>query len=325
MQLLKDLFRPFSIGTVNLNSPILQAPLDGWTNEPFRRITRELGAPLSITEFINGLDVVHKTPLLPQRIAFDASERPIVFQLFDDDPVRLVDAACILEDQCHPDLFDINMGCSARQVSNRGAGAGLLRHPEKIRAILTGMRERVAAPFTVKIRLGWDSQSINYPDIGKLAQDCGAAMVTLHARTREQQYTGRADWDAIADLKSRLSIPVIGNGDIETVSDAAEMMKQTGCDAVMVGRAMLRNPWIFAGFDFEQVPEDLFIDTCLKHLRYNREYYGERWGCVTFRKFAKRYLTRRHISRESMQDLLTMDDPGQFCITFEGMLRGERQ
>ena len=120
MQLLSDIFQPFSIGAVRVDSPLLQAPMDGWTNEPFRRVTRELGAPLSVTEFINGLDVVHKTPLLPQRIAFDESERPIVFQLFDDDPQRLVEAACILEEQCHPDLFDINMGCSARQVSNRG-------------------------------------------------------------------------------------------------------------------------------------------------------------------------------------------------------------
>ncbi len=322
LQLLSSLFTPFTIGTVHYDRPLIQAPLDGWTNEPFRRITRELGSPVSITEFINGLDVVHKTPGLPQRIAFDPAERPIVFQLFDDDPDRLIRAACILEDRCHPDLFDVNMGCSARQVSNRGAGAGLLRCPDKIEAILRGLTKELSVPVTVKIRMGWDSRSVNYPEIGRLAEDCGAAMVTLHARTREQQYGGQADWSAIAALKSILHIPVIGNGDVVTVADAERMMKETGCDAVMIGRAMLRNPWIFAGYDFEEVPPDLFREICLKHLAYNREYDGDRWGCVTFRKFAKRYLSRTDVSREDMVRLMTTDDPAEFCSFFEQLLDG---
>ena len=316
-------FHPFSIGSIVIGKPLLQAPLDGWTNEPFRRITRELGAPFSITEFINGLDVVHKTPNLPQRIAFDGSERPIIFQLFDDDPQRLIESACILEERCHPDAFDINMGCSARQVANRGAGAGLLRHPEKIKMIISGIRARVSVPVTAKIRLGWDEDSINYLEIGKIAEDCGASMITLHARTRKQEYSGCADWTAIAALKSELKIPVVGNGDVETAADAERMISETGCDAVMIGRAMLRNPWIFAGYDFEAVPFGLFRDTCLKHLQYNMEYYGDRWGCVTFRKFAKRYLSRLDISREDMLRLMTTDDPDTFCRSFETLLNGE--
>ncbi len=322
LQFLNGLFTPFSLGAVKIGSPLLQAPLDGWTNEPFRRITRELGSPVSITEFINGLDVVHNTPGLPERIAFDPSERPIVFQLFDDDPERLIRSACILEERCHPDVFDVNMGCSARQVSNRGAGAGLLRHPEKIEAILRGLTQCLSVPVTVKIRLGWDSGSINYPEIGKLAEDCGASMVTLHARTREQQYGGQADWTAIAALKAELSIPVVGNGDVVSISDAERMMRETGCDAVMIGRAMLRNPWIFAGYDFEEVPEDLFRETCLKHLRYNKAYEGDRWGSVTFRKFAKRYLSRTETSKADMQTLMTTDDPELFGRYFEQLLNG---
>ena len=314
------LFKPFPIGKVRIESPLLQAPLDGWTNEPFRRITRELGAPVSITEFINGLDVVHKTPNLPQRIAFHKSERPIVFQLFDDDPDRLIESACILEERCHPDLFDVNMGCSARQVANRGAGAGLLRFPEKIARIISGMVSKLSVPVTVKIRLGWDSDSINYPEIGKIAEDCGASMITLHARTRKQEYNGKADWTAIAALKSILNIPVVGNGDVETIADAQRMMQKTGCDAVMIGRAMLRNPWIFSGYDFEDVPFDMYQKTCQKHLQYNMEYYGERWGCITFRKFAKRYLSRMEVSRKQMIALMTEDDPETFCELFESLL-----
>lgn len=316
-------FKPFSIGSITISKPLLQAPLDGWTNEPFRRITRELGAPISVTEFINGLDVVHKTPNLPQRIAFDETERPIVFQLFDDDPQRLIDSASILEERCHPDAFDINMGCSARQVANRGAGAGLLRHPEKIETIISGIRAKASVPVTAKIRLGWDDDSINYLEVGKIVEDCGAAMITLHARTRKQEYSGHADWSAIAALKESLHIPVVGNGDVVTVADAERMMNETGCDAVMVGRATLRNPWIFAGYDFEDVPMDLFRDTCRKHLRYNMEYYGEQWGCVTFRKFAKRYLSRLEVSREDMLKLMTTDDPASFCGYFDALLNGE--
>ena len=316
-------FHTFSIGPVKVSTPLLQAPLDGWTNEPFRRITRELGAPLSITEFINGLDVVHKTPNLPQRIAFDESERPIVFQLFDDDPDRLIESAVILEERCHPDIFDVNMGCSARQVANRGAGAGLLRFPEKISRIISGMTKALSVPVTAKIRLGWDSESINYLEIGKIVQECGAAMITLHARTRKQEYSGKADWSAIAALKAALTIPVIGNGHVETISDAERMMEQTGCDAVMVGRAMLKNPWIFSGYDFENVPLDLFCETCRKHLKYNKEYYGNHWGCVTFRKFAKRYLSRLDVSREDMQTLMTTDEPDTFCRYFDSLLNGD--
>ncbi len=316
-------FHTFSIGPVKVSTPLLQAPLDGWTNEPFRRITRELGAPLSITEFINGLDVVHKTPNLPQRIAFDESERPIVFQLFDDDPDRLIESAVILEERCHPDIFDVNMGCSARQVANRGAGAGLLRFPEKISRIISEMTKALSIPVTAKIRLGWDSESINYLEIGKIVQECGAAMITLHARTRKQEYSGKADWSAIAALKAALTIPVIGNGDVETISDAERMMEQTGCNAVMVGRAMLKNPWIFSGYDFENVPLDLFCETCRKHLKYNKEYYGNHWGCVTFRKFAKRYLSRLDVSREDMQTLMTTDEPDTFCRYFDSLLNGD--
>ncbi len=323
MQLLNGLFHPFKIGSVTVDRPLIMAPLDGYTNEPFRRITRELGSPLSITEFINGLDVVHETPNLPERIAYHESERPLVFQLFDDEPERLIESACILEERCRPDIFDVNMGCSARQVANRGAGAGLLRHPEKIEAIVSGLTARVHIPVTVKIRLGWDENSINYLEIGKIAQDCGAQMVTLHARTRAQQYTGRADWSAIAALKQSLNVPVVGNGDVVTLADAERMMRETGCDAVMVGRAAIRNPWIFAGYDYDEVPRELYIETCLKHLQYNKEFEGEQWGCVTFRKFAKRYLERMNVSREDMIELMTCEDPDRFTNLFRSLLTGE--
>ena len=316
-------FRPFSIGNIQISRPLLQAPLDGFSISSFRRITHELGSPVSYTEFINGLDVVHETPNLPHRIAFDESERPIAFQLFDDDPQRLIDSAVILEERCHPDLFDLNMGCSARKVANRGAGAGLLRHPEKIEAMVSGVVRSVSVPVTVKIRLGWDAQSLNYLEIGKIAQDNGAAMITLHARTREQQYSGHADWNAIAALKQALRIPVVGNGDVITIEDARRMFRETGCDAVMVGRGAIYNPWIFAGFDADTVPRDLFRETALKHFRYVMEEAGSEWGCVIFRKYAKQYLTRLGYGKDVILPLITTEDPQVFSQCFTRLLAEE--
>lgn len=313
-------FTPFTLGSIRYDAPLIQAPLDGYSDSPFRRLTRSLGSPVSFTEFINGLDVVHKSTTLPNRIAFEEEERPIVFQLFDDEPQRIIDSAVILAERCHPDQFDINMGCSARRVANRGAGAGLLRHPEKIAAIVEGVVKRVSVPVSVKIRLGWDENSINFLEIGKLAQDLGASMVTLHARTREQQYSGHADWNAIAALKQALSIPVIGNGDVCSVADAQRMMDETGCDAIMVGRAGITNPWLFAGFDEGTVPEPLFRETCLKHLQYVKEFNGDNWGCVVFRKFAVRYLKQLGTEPERIRTLVTTDDSEKFTALFTELI-----
>lgn len=314
-------FQPFRIGTVLFGRPAVQAPLDGFSDSAFRRITHELGSPVSYTEFINGLDVVHNAPNIPKRIAFHESERPIAFQLFDDDPQRLIDSAAILEERCHPDLFDINMGCSARKVANRGAGAGLLKHPEKIAAMVSGTVKRVSVPVTVKIRLGWDEDSINYLEVGKIAQDNGASLVALHARTRAQQYDGQADWSAIAALKQALQIPVIGNGDVNSAADVRRMFRETGCDAVMIGRAAVYDPWIFSGLDLDDVPDELFRTYALKHFEYQIEEAGPEWGCVIFRKYAKRYLTRIGVEKDLILSLLTTDDPEYFRTKYESLMR----
>ena len=321
---LSDKFVPFSLGRVRVDRPLIQAPLDGISDSPYRRITRELGSPLSITEFINALDVVHKAPGLAARIAFDPAERPIVFQLFDEDPQRIIDAAAILEERCRPDLFDVNMGCSVRRVANRGAGAGLLCHPDKVERIVDGLVKRVQVPVTVKIRLGWDMQSQNYLTIGKIAQDHGAVMITLHARTRQQQFSGQSDLRAIAALKQELQIPVVGNGDVTTMAEARQMLQETGCDAVMVGRAAIYNPWIFAGFNLDEVPPELFRETCLKQLQYMMSFHGDKRGCMIYRKFARRALLHIGADEVAIHDLLTTDDPERFSRDFSSLISGGR-
>ncbi len=309
-------FKPFSIGKVIVNSPLILAPMDGISDSPFRSITRELGSALSYTEFINALDVIGNAPNYKKRCEFSEAERPVVYQLFDENPDRIIQAAAILMEEWIPDIIDVNMGCSVRHVVNRGAGAGLLKHPDKIIAIVNGLVKILPIPVTIKIRLGWDAQSKNYLEIGKIAQDYGASSVVLHARTREQMFTDRVDLDAIAELKQSLSIPVIGNGGIRAIADAKHMFSYTKCDAVMVGRTAIFNPWIFAGYDEKDVPKFLFRTTVQKHLKLMKDFYGAERGCVIFRKYAKRYLQKISIPPEEIRPLLTTDDPSEFTRQF---------
>ncbi len=318
-------FKPFKIQNVPVTSPLIMAPMDGFSDAPFRAITRRLGSALSYTEFINALDVMGSGTTYQKRCRFSEMERPLVFQIFDEDPERTIRAAEKLVRVWSPDIVDINMGCSVRQVANRGAGAGLLRHPEKIAAMVEGLVKTLPVPVTVKIRLGWDEHTKNFLEIGSIAQDCGAAAITLHARTREQLFSGTIDLDAIALLKQRLSIPVIGNGDVRTVADAQRMMETTKCDAVMIGRAAITNPWIFAGFDASDDPGPLFQETVRDHLRRMKEFHGSERGCVIFRKHAKIYLQKIGLPMEQIRPLLTLNDPDAFSASFLSLLEKKHQ
>lgn len=313
-------FHPFFIGKTEVSAPFILAPMDGISDSPFREITRSLGSALSYTEFINGIDVVHNAPCVNKRCQFSEKERPVVFQLFDDSPERIIESARILESR-KPDVFDVNMGCSVHRVSNRGAGAGLLRHPEKVRAIVEGLVKTVSVPVTVKIRLGWDDQHINYLEIAKIAEDCGASAVALHGRTRDQLFSGAANWDAVGMLKSSLSIPVIGNGDLQTPAEAEKRMAETNCDAVMIGRAAIKNPWFFAGFDLETVPPALFQETVFRHLHLMIAHYGPENGCRIFRKYAKSYLLHIRTSENIIHEIITENDPCCFVDQFHDAVK----
>ena len=218
--------------------------MDGYTDLPFRLICKQQGSAASISEFINGIDIKQGHPHLPTKLQFSDEERPFAYQVFDDDPNRLLHAALELR-KINPDFIDVNMGCSAKNVSNRGAGAGLLKDPQKIALIISSLVKNLDIPITAKIRLGWDDSTRNYLEVAKIIEDNGASAISVHARTRKQEYSGTADWQAIADVKQLVKIPVIGNGDIKIQADVARMMEQTGCDAVMIGRAAIGNPWIF--------------------------------------------------------------------------------
>ena len=309
----------FRVGDVPIYGSLILAPMDGMSDLPFRQLAHSLGSAISYTEFINAVDVVHGHPQLEQRLSYSEEERPIVYQLLDNDPARLLETALILR-QRNPDMIDINMGCYARSVVGRGAGAALLREPQKIAQIFRQLSKALDIPVTGKIRLGWDEFSLNYVDVAKIIEDNGGKLLAVHARTRKQAYGGQADWDAIARVKSSVSIPVIGNGDVHSTADIDRLIAHTGCDAVMIGRAALDNPWIFSRLAREEVPLELVHQTMIQHLNRMTAFYGEERGLILFRKFAKRYLNPYNIVRDQMIHLLTRVDVKEFFEYLDSLL-----
>jgi nifR3 family TIM-barrel protein len=262
---------------------------------------------MSVTEFINTLDVLTNHPRYHHRLAFEPYERPLSLQLLGDEASQIVTAAEILIPKIQPDMIDINLGCQSKNVVNRGAGAALLKSPEKIAEIFKQMTNLFDLPITGKIRLGWDEDHLNYLEVAQIIEDNGGAMVAVHGRTRQQAYRGKARWEPIAEIKQALSIPVIGNGDVFTVADIDRMKAQTGCDAVMIGRAAVGNPWIFSRMDRENVPISEVKRMAFEHLDHIVNFYGER-GLITFRKYLKAYLNHYHLPQNTLKDLLTCKD-----------------
>lgn len=278
----------FTVGNVPVFGNLILAPMDGYSDSPFRSLCREMGSAMSYTEFLSAIDVVHTHPHLHQRLSYFDMERPIVYQLMDDSPERLLKAATKLL-SFNPDIIDINLGCSARSVSNRGAGSGLLRAPEKIASIFQMMTSELPVPITAKIRLGWDDESRNYIEVVQALQENGAALIAVHGRTRKQAYAGIADWNAIAKIKQIATVPVLGNGDVRSVEDIDRMFAETGVDGIMIGRAAIGNPWIFRRLNRRDVSQDMVLQTMLAQLTNMLAFYGDEVGLRLFRKFTVRY------------------------------------
>jgi tRNA-dihydrouridine synthase B len=232
------------IAHLSFSAPFVLAPLAGYTDLPFRLLCRRHGAGYTVSEMVSCHGLVYRQLNTLKLLASVPEERPVSFQLFGADPAMMADAAEILTAH-DPEMIDINMGCPVKKVTRRGAGAALMTDIKLAQAILTKVVSRVSVPVTVKIRSGKDSQSISAATFAKMAEDHGAAAVTIHARTWAQGFSGRIDPAVIAAVKRAVSIPVIGNGDVLSRRDGLEMMNMTGCDGVMIGRGALGNPWIF--------------------------------------------------------------------------------
>jgi tRNA-dihydrouridine synthase B len=287
----------FFVGNTPIRGELVLAPMDGFTDSPFRILCRELGSAMSYTEFVNVDELtfsrnVHSPAML--KLRFSEAERPIAFQIYGHIEDRLVETARRLQD-LGPDIIDINLGCSIRKIAERGAGAGMLKDPAKIGRLFGRLSAELRLPVSAKIRLGWDERSRNYLEVARALEENGCRLIAVHARTKEQAFIGPADWSAIAEIKQRVRIPVLGNGNVHTVADIDSMKRETGCDGVMIGRAAIGHPWIFSRREKEQVSVVECIRMARRHLGMMVELYGPKLGSVIFRKDAVRYV--HHLER----------------------------
>ncbi len=272
-------------GKIKLTSPLLLAPIAGYTDSVFRKICIRHGCGLTTTELISAEGIVRKNKKTMEMLAFTNEERPIAIQVFGNKPDIMGEAASIVESM-HPDIIDINMGCPARKVCGSGNGAFLLKDPDKVFRITESIVKSTSIPVTAKIRIGWDEKSLNYMEIVKALETAGITFITVHGRTRTQQYSGLADWNIIREICESSAVPVVGNGDIDSFDKAYEMMKFSGCRAVMIGRGALGNPWIFSG----RTPDEAEILLQVKEhfdLMFNE--FGER-AIHLMRKHTVKYI-----------------------------------
>lgn len=307
----------FHVRDIPVYGDTILAPMDGYSDWPFRSLCRSLGSAMSYSEFVHVEKILSRSKRPLSKLHYEEMERPVVFQIYGDDPDLIVKAALKVE-ELGPDIIDINMGCPSKSIAHRGAGVGLMKTPLKIAEIFKRLSTALKVPVTGKIRLGWDTCR-SYKLIARIVEENGGSLIAIHGRTKEQAYSGEADWDAVAEVKSFAKIPVIGSGDIRLVADIDRLKNHSGCDAVMIGRGAIVNPWIFSRLDRDQVPPEQVKQTLRAHLERNIQFYGEEDGQRLFRKHAIQYLLLRSLDRETRKKILQPRPSGEFLALVNEM------
>ncbi len=295
---MKSKIMPLQIGSVTLPNNLILAPMAGVTDLPFRLLCKEQGAGLLCMEMVSAKAILYKNKNTEALLNIDPRENPVSLQLFGSDPDIMAQIAHQIEDRPF-DILDINMGCPVPKVVNNGEGSALMKDPLLAGKIIEKVVKAIQKPVTVKIRKGFDEEHVNAPYLAHIAQESGAAAVAVHGRTRQQYYSGKADWDIIRQVKESVSIPVIGNGDLLSAEDVIAMEEQTGCDGFMIARGAQGNPWIFHQIlhyfktgEHEKKPSlEEMAQMMLRHARMMIEYKGEYIGMHEIRKHAAWYTT----------------------------------
>ena len=287
------------IGNVELKGQVILAPMAGVCNSAFRKICKEMGCSLVCAEMVSDKGMIYNSKKTEEMLYFEEVERPISQQIFGSDKETFTEAAKRVYEIMHPDIIDINMGCPVPKVAVKSqAGSALLKNPELIREIVSSVVAAVPVPVTVKIRSGWDFNSINAVEVAKICESAGAKAITVHPRTRSQLYSGKADLDIIKAVKENVSIPVIGNGDITSIESAKHMLEYTKCDAIMIGRGALGNPWLNKEVDTylktgEKIDKPTYeekIKMCYKHLDYLLKIKSEHISILEMRSHISWYI-----------------------------------
>lgn len=307
----------WKIGNVEIKNNIVLAPMAGVCNSAFRRIIKEMGCGLVYAEMVSDKGLVYNSKKTKDMLYVSDYERPIAQQIFGSDVDTFVEAAKMVYEIMKPDIIDINMGCPVPKVAVRAqAGSALLKNPAKIREIVSAVVKAVPIPVTVKIRSGWDSNSINAVEVAKICEEVGAKAICVHGRTRSQGYSGKVDLDIIKKVKESVSIPVIGNGDVNSIESAIKMFEYTGVDAIMIGRGALGNPWLIkqlvtyfdTGIILEKSSYKEIIDMCRKHLNYLLELKSEKISVLEMRSHISWYIKGLPKSTEIKKELFTISD-----------------
>lgn len=285
------------IGNVEIKGMAALAPMAGVTDRAFRELCVAFGASYVVGEMVSAKGISFNSERSKELMLLSENERPAAVQLFGSEP-QTVAAAAVTAMEYKPDIIDINMGCPAPKISGNGAGSALMKNPDLCGEIVEAVCKAVDVPITVKIRKGWDDKSINAVEVAKICEQAGASAITVHGRTREQFYSGKADLDIIAEVKKAVNIPVIGNGDITNANDAAQMLEKTNCDMVMIGRGALGNPWIFREINawlndlrpmFPPSPAEK-VTVILRHIQAMCDYKGEEIAMREARKHVGWYM-----------------------------------